>query len=237
MNAHANWPSSSMTRLAHLLQLSDSTLPVGAFAFSQGLESALQLGIVTDAASLRSYLELILRQAAHTDGVALMHAHRAACQGDREGVREADHALWARRVGEEHQLMLARMGKKFAELVLTLTPAPLIDLWLADINRGDTPGCYPVGQAIGFASLQISEAEAFTIHQYGLSSMILNAALRLMRIDHLTTQKILFDAQATVDRHYEAIRTLGLDEMSGFAPIYDVIVAHHTKTHLRLFMN
>jgi len=67
--------------------------------------------------------------------------------------------------------------------------------------------------------------------------MILNAALRLMRIDHLTTQKILFEAQATVDGHYEAIRPLELDEMSSFAPVYDVIVAHHTRTHLRLFMN
>jgi len=237
MNANANWPSSAMARLAHLLQFSDSTLPVGAFAFSQGLESALQLGIVTDAASLRNYLSLILRQAAHTDGIALLHAHRAACRGDYETVRETDHGLWARRVGEEQQLMLARMGKKFAELTLAIAPVPLLDLWLTDIKRGNTPGCFPVGQAIGFASLQINEAEAFTIHQYGLSSMILNAALRLMRIDHLTTQKILFEAQASVDRHYESVRALDLDEMSSFAPVYDVIVAHHTRTHLRLFMN
>ena len=133
--------------------------------------------------------------------------------------------------------MLARMGKKFAELTLAIAPVPLLDLWLTDINRGNAPGCFPVGQAIGFASLEINEAEAFTIHQYGLSSMILNAALRLMRIDHLTTQKILFESQATVDRHYESVRALGLDEMSSFAPVYDVIVAHHTRTHLRLFMN
>ena len=237
MNANAKWPSSAMTRLAHLLQFSDSTLPVGAFAFSQGLESAIQLGVVTDAASLKSYLALILRQAAHSDGIALLHAHRAACEGIYEKVREADQALWARRVGEEQQLMLARMGKKFAELALAIEPAPLLGRWLADVNRGETPGCFPVAQAIGFARLQASEAEAFTIHQYGLSSMILNAALRLMRIDHLTTQKILFEAQATVDGHYEAIRPLELDEMSSFAPVYDVIVAHHTRTHLRLFMN
>jgi urease accessory protein len=236
-NANANWPSTAMARLAHLLQFSDSTLPVGAFAFSQGLESALQLGVVTDAGSLKNYLALILRQAAHMDCIALLHAHRAACRGDYEGIREADHALWARRVGEEQQLMLARMGKKFAELTLAIMPVPLLERWLADVNGGTMPGCFPVAQAIGFASLQIDEAEAFVMHQYGLSSMILNAALRLMRIDHLTTQKLLFESQAVADRHYESVRALDLDEMSGFAPVYDVIVAHHTRTHLRLFMN
>lgn len=237
MNVNAKWPGSAMTRLAHLLQFSDSTLPVGAFAFSQGLESALQLGIVTDAASLKNYLDVMLRQAAHMDGIALLHAHRAAREGVYEKIREADHALFARRVGEEQQLMLARMGKKFAELVLAIEPAPLLSHWLADVNSGGTPGCFPVGQAIGFAQLQIGDAEAFTIHQYGLSSMILNAALRLMRIDHLTTQKILFEAQRSVDRDYASVAHLELDEMAGFAPVYDVAVAHHTRTHLRLFMN
>lgn len=237
MNADANWRSTAMARLAHLLQFSDSTLPVGAFAFSQGLESALQLGVVSDAGSLKDYLALILRQAAHADCVALLHAHRAARQGDYQRIRESDQALWARRVGEEQQLMLARMGKKFAELALAIAPAPLLDRWLSDVNQGNTPGCLPVAQAIGFAGLQVDEAEAFTIHQYGVSSMILNAALRLMRIDHLTTQTILFESQAVADRHYESVRALDLDEMSSFAPVHDVIVAHHTRTHLRLFMN
>ena len=237
MNAGAKWFASDMGRLARLLQFADSTLPVGAFAFSQGLESAVQLEIVTDPQSLRDYLDVILRQAAHSDGVALLHAHRAASAGDYERLLAADDALWIRRVGEEQQLMLSRMGKKFAELALAITHVPLLQRWLDDINSKQTPGCFPVAQAIGLVGMGVNEAEAFTLHQYGLSSMILNAALRLMRIDHLTTQSILFAAQGSVERHYQAIHTLELEEMSSFAPVYDVVVAHHTRTHLRLFMN
>lgn len=226
-----------MAHLARLLQWSDSTLPVGAFAFSNGLESAVQTGIVRDADSLLSFVELVLHQTARVDGVALLHAHRAALTDDDPGLITADQELLCRRVGEEQQLMLTRMGKKFAELALRITPSPMLARWLADIRSEATPGCLPVGQAIALAGLGADESEAFVVHQYGIASMILSAALRLMRIDHFETQRILFTAQGRVQDDYLAVRDLALDEMAAFAPVFDVLVAHHTTVHVRLFMN
>lgn len=234
---HRPYGPSSMAHLARLLQFSDSTLPIGSFTFSNGLESAVQTGVVTDADSLAQYVRLIVRQAARMDGVALLHAHRAALSGDEAAIIGVDHELFCRRVGEEQQLMLTRVGKKFAELVLNIAPAPLLERWLGGIRRGATPGCLPVGQAIALAHMGIDEAEAFVMHQYGIATMILSAALRLMRIDHLDTQRILFATQARVAHDYAAVRELGLEEMASFAPVFDVLVAHHTTTHLRLFMN
>lgn len=226
-----------MTHLARLLQFSDSTLPIGSFAFSNGLESALQTGVVTDPASLREFVGLAVRQAARMDGVALLHVCRAMQTDDYEAIRDADAALWSRRVGEEQQTMLARMGKKFAELALKISDFPVLERWLADIRAGATPGCFPIGQAIALSHMGADEAEAFVMHQYGVSSMILSASVRLMRIDHLDTQRILFVTQQRVEEDYEAVRDLALDEMSVFAPVFDLLVAHHTTTHLRLFMN
>ena len=226
-----------MVHLARLMQFADSTLPVGSFAFSNGLESALQTQVVTDPASLLEYVDMATRQAARMDGVALLHAHRAAVAGDYDAIVFADHELACRRVGEEQQLMTSRMGKKFAELALKISDFPTLDRWLADIKAEATPGCYPVGQAIAFARLGADAAEAFVVHQYGIASMILSAALRLMRIDHLDTQRILFKVQQHVQDDYLAIRNLSLEEMSVFAPVFDVLVAHHTTTHVRLFMN
>lgn len=229
--------SAGMVHLARLLQFSDSALPIGSFAFSNGLESALQTGVVSDPKSLLNYVELMLRQASRMDGVALLHAHRAALAGDYAAIVHADHELLCRRVGEEQQLMLTRVGKKFAELVLKITPSPTLERWLTDIREGATPGCYPIGQAIALADMGVDEGEAFVMHQYGVASMILSAALRLMRIDHLDTQRILFMAQDRVESDYSAVRDFTLDEMWAFAPVFDVLVAHHKTTHVRLFMN
>ena len=226
-----------MLRLARLLQFADSTLPVGAFAFSNGLESAIQTGVVSDKDSLQKYVELVVRQSARMDGVAFVHAHRAVCRDDYQAVKEADASLWRRRVGEEQQQMLSRMGKKLAELSLKIGHFPVLECWLEDIKANATPGCFPVGQAITLAQLGATEQEAFVVHQYGVAAMVLSAGLRLLRIDHIDTQKILFQTQERVKEDYLEIKERRLDEMSSFAPVFDVLVAHHTRTHLRLFMN
>lgn len=226
-----------MARIARLLQFADSTLPVGAFAFSNGLESAIQTGVVHDRDSLAEFVALVLRQSARMDGIAHLHAHRAAVADTYPAVLTADAELWCRRVGEEQQLMLSRMGRKLAELSLRIGDFPLVERWLADIRAGTTPGAFPVGQALVLAALGADEREAFAVHQYGVASMVLSASLRLMRIDHIDTQRILFEAQQRVGDDFEAVRDLSLAEMSVFAPVFDVLVAHHTTTHLRLFMN
>ena len=46
----------SLARLTHLLQMADSQLPVGAFSFSNGLESAIAVGLVKDAESLKNFV-------------------------------------------------------------------------------------------------------------------------------------------------------------------------------------
>lgn len=226
-----------MVLLGRLMQFSDSTLPVGAFSFSNGLESAVQTGVVSDKQSLAKYVELVVRQVARMDGIALLHALRAAENNDHDAILDIDHALWNRRVGHEQQLMITRMGKKFAELALRIDDFPLLANWLSQINKGVTPGCFPVGQAIALAKLGALETEAFVAHQYGAASMILSAATRLMRIDHYDTQSILFDVQKQVFKDYDAVRDRSLEEMTTFAPVFDVLIAHHTQAHVRLFMN
>jgi urease accessory protein len=42
--------------LPRLLQLASPTLPVGAYSYSQGLEAAVEAGIVTDAASAEAWI-------------------------------------------------------------------------------------------------------------------------------------------------------------------------------------
>lgn len=226
-----------MLRLARLLQFSDSTMPVGSFAFSNGLESAIQTGVVNDPDDLLHFVKVVTRQAAHMDGIASLHAHRAIVQGDFSGVLEADQALWDSRIGAEQHMMLARMGKKLAELALRFDDFPHVQRWLEAIKADQTPGCFPVGQALALAQLGADERQVFVVHQYSVASMILSAAVRLMRIDHLQTQRILFSAQEQISQDYHDVHALSLDEMSNFAPVFDVLVAHHVKAHVRLFMN
>jgi urease accessory protein len=230
-------PTMNITEALRVLQFGDSMLPVGAFSFSNGLESAIQMGLVSDAKSLHEFVLSVTHQTAGVDGIALLEAHRAARANDMNRVLHADAALLQRKLNEEMRLMTARMGKKLAEMGIRIFQSPSLKQWLVQINGGATPGAYPVGQGLLFADLGLTETDAFAVHQYGVASMVLGAALRLMKVDHLETQSILFDVNTRAASDFERLCGARLDEMSAFAPELDILAAVHVKAHIRMFMN
>lgn len=228
---------STFTKTMHLLQFTDSTFPVGTFSFSNGLETAAFEKVVHDAETLREFVGSQALQAAFSDGVAAIHAHRAYLKGDYDGVAEADSALLAFKMNAEARLMLQRMGKKLAELSSHLFESQLISRWLDDIRAERVPGTYPVGQGMAYAAAGVSEQEMFCAHQYGVINMVLSAALRCVRVSHYDTQKILFDLAGVAQRYYEEASTMELKDMNAFFPQLDILASLHEKGNMRMFMN
>jgi len=223
--------------LARMLQFGDSMFPIGGFSFSCGLESAIQKGVVVDTATLAAYVRTAVEQAARGDGIALIAAHTAAIAADFDTLVRIDKIVFARKLSEETRTMTVRMGKKFTEIGLQVVELPTLHKWCEYIEAGITPGCYPVSLAINFAAQNLSVREAFVVHQYGVATMILGASLRLMRISHMETQRILYDLNARVDADYQIAVKARLSDMAGYAPLMEILTAVHTKAHVRLFMS
>ena len=154
--------------LARLLQFGDSMLPTGAFAFSGGLEAAVQKGAVHDVATLQQYVVSALRQCATGDAVGLAHALRRLCadpvsmggsvsDAALARLRTIDLALYRRKLPEEFRDMMTRTGRKLAELAATMTRSPLADRWMRQLRMGSSPGSYPVSLAVLLAASAFSQ--------------------------------------------------------------------------------
>lgn len=228
---------SSMATAMRLLQFSDSAFPVGAFSFSNGLETAACEGIVSDAASLESYAQSATLQAAFSDGIVALQAFRAAGEKRFGDIVEADKRLMLFKMNEEARSMLCRMGKKLAELSVRIFDEPILKTWLDDIKTGATPGTYPVAQALVFSLAGLSEEELFCSYQYGVINMVLSAALRCVKVSHYDTQRILFKLGSSVPGLFEEVRTMGFDDMNAFVPQIDILASLHEKGNMRMFMN
>jgi urease accessory protein len=235
-NDRAEAPASTAF-LSRMLQFGDSMFPVGAFAFSSGLESAIQQGVVTNAATLQAYARTALEQAARGDGIALIVAHRAATAGDIDTLARIDAQVYVRKLSDEARTMSVRIGKKFTEMGVEVVGAPLLRAWRECIEKSVTPGCYPIALAINFAVQHLTARQAFVVHQYGVAATIVGAALRLMKVSHFETQKILYELTGPTDEMYEAAAAARLSDMAGFAPLTDILAAIHTRAHVRLFMS
>ena len=223
--------------LGRMLQFGDSMFPIGGFSFSCGLESAIQKGVVADAASLHAFARTAVEQAARGDGIAVIAAHRAAAGGDVGALIRIDEQVYARKLSDEMRTMSVRMGKKFAEMGARMVGAPLLCTWRERIEASATPGCFPVALAVNFAVQGLPARGAFVVHQYGVAATILGAALRLMKISHVETQKILYELSGRSEAAYESAAAARLSDMSGYAPLTEILAAVHTKAHVRLFMN
>ncbi|MFP4261808.1 MAG: urease accessory protein UreF [Halomonas sp.] len=111
--------------LLGLLQLVSPALPIGAFAFSQGLESAFELGWVTDEASLGDWLEGVLEDGlTRCELPALARLQVAWATGDGEAVAEWDAWLAANRETAELAAEDARLGASLTRLLGSLALLP-----------------------------------------------------------------------------------------------------------------
>lgn len=226
-----------ITRLMRLLEFSDSAFPVGTFSFSNGLESAAFEGLVYNADSLEQYTRTALQQTIYSDAIAALIAFRAAAEKNYELVQEADRQVILCKMNTEARQMLTRMGKKMAEICTQITDSSMMRRWLEDIREQKVAGTYPISQAIYFQQNGSTEMDLFVAIEYGAINMILNAALRCVKVSHYETQAILYRLCAEAAADYDLVRELTFEDMKAFAPEMDIMASMHEKGKMRMFMN
>lgn len=111
---------SALGRL-RLLQLVSPSLPVGAYAYSQGLEQAVEAGWVNDAATVQAWIGGLLQHTLCTlDVPVLLRLHAAWRASDHNAVRQWSAWLHACRESAELQAEDRQLGNALARLLSDL---------------------------------------------------------------------------------------------------------------------
>uniref|UniRef100_UPI0040567123 urease accessory protein UreF n=1 Tax=Alistipes sp. TaxID=1872444 RepID=UPI0040567123 len=223
--------------LFRLIAFSDSAFPIGGFSFSCGLETAAFEGLVYDEKTLEAYVQTMTRVAATSDGVAALVALRALARGDWAELLEADRAVWISKTGHEAQRMTHRIGRKLLDLMQVVLPCEQVERWAELVKRNESPCTMPISQAVLFSAAGLGPEALFSSIQYGMANMILQAALRTIRISHLEAQRILYGLSTVVEERYGELCDYGLDQMAFFAPEAEILASLHEQGRQRLFMN
>lgn len=128
-DAMAGLPAQEDLALLGLLQLVSPALPIGAFAWSQGLESAFELGWVTQEQELGEWINGVLE-----DGLGrcelplLVRLQQAWAEGDAAALDEWDGWLKATRETAELSDEDARLGAALLRLLRSLELEPPVAL-------------------------------------------------------------------------------------------------------------
>ncbi len=220
----------SPTRLLRLMHLASPALPIGAYAYSQGLESAVEHGWVTsEDAAQRWIVDLLEQVLARTDLPLLKRMHAAWQSRDGAAIQNWNALLLALRESHELHLEDTQLGAALARL--------LRDQGCADATpwseRNDT--AYATMFALAAVHWDLESADAMNAYAWAWCENQIAAAIKLVPLGQTAGQRIVQQVIAAVPRAIEAALALGDDDIGYFAPRLALGSARHEEQYSRLF--
>lgn len=217
--------------LLHLLNLVSPALPIGAFAWSQGLEYAVEEGWVSDEASLQDWIEGVMRNAqCRLDLPCLLRCHRAWQDNDLAAFQRWNHHLLASRESFELHQEDIHTGAALIKLLTQLTPD---DTRIAGL-RGQAIAL-AAAFAVATAHRQIDAADAALGYLWSWTENQVAAAIKLVPLGQTAGQRVLQQLKSIIPE----AQTMGLscpdDAIGAALPALAIASARHETQYSRLF--
>ena len=227
-------PMSPQLQLARLLQLASPALPVGAYTYSQGLEWAVEAGVIRDEASAGRWIADLL---AHGIGryeaplvFALMNAWTAAKNAE---IARLNAEFLASRESAELRAETAQMGFSLHRLVRDLRDPGLSTV--EDTLSGLGELAFPTGWSGIAAAWKIEPLAALTAYLWSWAENQVMAALKAVPLGQASGQRLLAELGGRIpDIAVDALK-LPETEWSNFTPAFAIACARHETQYSRLF--
>lgn len=216
------------TALLHLLQLASPALPIGAYSYSQGLEAAIEQGLVTDAASARAFIADYLQQVMATwDAPLLWRLMQAYRCKDHDAVAFWSARFIASRDTAELRAESIQMGYSLARLIA--------ELGLADVAMLGEEVALPGAFACAVAGLAIAPADALLAWLFGWAENQVLVCVKSIPLGQVAGQRLLLSLRAELEQAAATARTLADADLSNWAPGLSMLSMQHEVQHGRLY--
>lgn len=220
-------PTTTDAALLQLIWLASPALPVGGFSYSEGLEAAVEAGLVRDEATASDWLADQLQLSLARSDLAVVAAAVAAWRaGDSERLARLD--AWVRCTRETGELrqQTEQMGRSLVEWMKSLRPQP-----------AGAPGwTYPVAFALAACASPASERQVLLSFAFGWCENMMQAAIKSVPLGQGAGQRILARLAAQIPRAVDHALTLdGDDARQAFSPMLAILSARHETQYSRLF--
>jgi urease accessory protein len=209
------------------------SFPVGAYAYSHGLEAAFEAGDVADAGSLREWIaDLLAHGGARNDAILLREAFLAAGEGGAERMREANELALALAPSGERRLETRAQGDAFVAVVRAAWPCAAVEA----LAEAAPEGCaYPVALGAAAAGHGLCLDATLAAFLLAFVANLISAATRLGVVGQTDAQRVAAFLMDDVRVAASACASAPLDDLGGFAPRADVASMRHETLYSRLF--
>jgi urease accessory protein len=194
--------------------------PVGAYAYSHGLERVIDRGGMRDAGMLRLWLEDILVYGSGRADVILL---AAAYQAEPDDLTMVDATARSFAASSERLTETCDQGAAFARTVDAIWATTLGTL------------TYPValGRAARVRGLPLDLTARMYLH--GFTANLISAAVRLVPLGQTEGQRLLSDLAPLIAKTAEEAITQPCDELASTCFAADIAAMHHETQYSKVF--
>ncbi|MBB5211094.1 urease accessory protein UreF [Microbulbifer hydrolyticus] len=213
--------------LLRLLQLSSASLPVGGYAFSQGLEYAIDIGWVRNIDDTRDWLSLqLLESLAQVDCPLLLRCHRALQQNDTGQLQYWNHYALACRETRELRLTDTATGNALIRLLAQLH---------IEQPMGRQETSFITAFAIAAHHWHLNEDATVLGLVWGWLENQVAAATKLVPLGQSQAQQLIGEIQQQVPAAIARAQQLQDSELGAGLPALAIASAKHEHQYSRLF--
>ncbi|MCU0532642.1 MAG: urease accessory protein UreF [Hydrococcus sp. Prado102] len=217
--------------LLHLLQLASPALPVGAYSYSEGLETLVDREVINNKETLEDWIEDELKYGSIRIETAIMlRSYHSVCQNDLEALDKWNAWLSAARDTEELRQQSWQMGRSLLKLFVELQPQ-----YSVFASAIDAPCNYAVAFGVAAACWQIEERVAAIGYLQSWTANIISAGVRLIPLGQTAGQQILINLHDLIVRVTQEILLLEDEEMSSCSWGLALASMAHQTQYTRLF--
>lgn len=218
--------------LYRLLTWLSPSYPVGAFAYSQGLEGAITGGSIRNADTVRQWLlDGLEFGALWSDAIVFARSHEAANADDRDALLEINAFARAFQPTRELRLETLAQGRAFIEVTAKAWPCEPVE----NFSKSGREIAYPVAVASAVAGHGIACEAALDAWLHAAVSNLVSAAIRLVPLGQTEGQCLIAALEADLRSARDRAIETPLDALSTASFAMEIASMHHETQETRLF--
>ncbi|MEO0756512.1 MAG: urease accessory protein UreF [Cyanobacteria bacterium J06648_16] len=223
----------SATGLLRLMQLASPTLPVGGYSYSEGLETLVAQGLVTDAQTFDQWLVQTLRYGSlRIEGAMVVRSHRALAESNHSQLNGWNHWLSAARETAELRRQSWQMGRSLTRLLTQMDPT--MRHW---IDACEPPHNWAILLGAAAAHWQISADATLLAFYQSWASNLIGGGIKLIPLGQTTGQQLLFNLTPRLAATVAAVTKLKDEDLSSGSWGLALASSQHETQRVRLFQS
>lgn len=218
--------------LLHLLQLASPSLPIGAYSYSQGLEAALESGLVHDDATARNWIvDMLHHVVARFEAPIFWRLLHAFAARDAESVTTWTERFIAARDTAEFRAETIQMGYSLGKLL----PELKLDTALLDILQAQPEIPLPTALACAAVALDVPHEAALLGMLFSWAENQVLVSVKSVPLGQVAGQRLLLSLRPELDRAAQTVQQLADHELSNWSPGLSLLSMQHEVQYSRLY--